>query len=125
MYAIVISMICVMLLLAGCGNKVDDAVAQTYISKAEKIVQHINNSEFEQITEQFDETMKANLTAEQLSEITPILTASGEFKSIKKQSVEEKDGYKVVVLVAEYSKENRIFTITYNDSEQIAGFFVQ
>ncbi|GIP19222.1 hypothetical protein J40TS1_48640 [Paenibacillus montaniterrae] len=117
--------ICVLVLLAGCGSKVDDSTAQTYISKAEEVVQMLNNGEYESITEQFDDTMKASLSAEQLAELEPLLTASGEFKAIEKQSVEEKDGMKIVVLIANYSEEKRIFTITYDANDKIAGLFIK
>lgn len=117
--------ICVLVLLAGCGSKVDDSTAQTYISKAEEVVQMLNNGEYESITEQFDDTMKASLSAEQLAGLEPLLTASGEFKAIEKQSVEEKDGMKIVVLIADYSKEKRIFTITYDANDKIAGLFIK
>ena len=113
------------LLLAGCGNKVDDATSKTYISKAEEVVQWINEGEFEKVAAQFDEKMAANLTVEQLNEITPIITASGQFEKIEKQSVEEKDGNKIVVLVAKYSEDNRIYTVTYDAEDRIAGLFVQ
>ena len=114
-----------LLLLTGCGNKVDDTTSKTYINKAEEVVQWINESEFEKVAAQFDEKMAANLTVEQLNEITPIITASGQFEKIEKQSVEEKDGNKIVVLVAKYSEENRIYTVTYDAEDQIAGLFVQ
>lgn len=117
--------ICVLVLLAGCGSKVDDSTAQAYISKAEEVVQMLNNGEYESITEQFDDTMKASLSAEQLAEIEPLLTASGEFKAFDKQSVEEKDGMKIVVLIANYSEEKRIFTITYDANDKIAGLFIK
>lgn len=117
--------ICVLVLLAGCGSKVDDSTAQAYISKAEEVVQMLNNGEYESITEQFDDTMKASLSAEQLAGLEPLLTASGEFKAIEKQSVEEKDGMKIVVLIANYSEEKRIFTITYDANDKIAGLFIK
>lgn len=113
------------LLLTGCGNKVDEDTSKTYISKAEEIVQWMNDSEFEKIVAQFDEKMAANLTANQLAEVVPLLTASGQFEKIEKQSVEEKDGKKTVVLVAKYSEENRIYTITYDEEDKIAGLFIQ
>ncbi|MFC6331897.1 DUF3887 domain-containing protein [Paenibacillus septentrionalis] len=117
--------ICMVALLAGCGNKVDDVTAQKYAGKAEEVIQLLNAGEYDSIMEQFDETMKANLTAEQLAQIEPVLTASGEFKGIGKQTVEEKDGMKIVVLVANYSEDKRIFTITYDANDKIAGFFVK
>lgn len=113
-------------LLAGCGGKVDDTVAQTYISKAEQVVEMLNSGEYESIAEQFDETMKAALTAEKLAEgIKPLLVASGDFKEIEKQSVQEKDGMYIVVLIAKYSEDKRIYTITYDANDKIAGFYIK
>lgn len=125
MRKLVLSSLLAVLLLSGCGNKVEDSVAQMYIDKAEEVVQYINNNDYEKVTEQFDEIMSANLTVESMSSITPVITASGEFEKISKKSVEEKDGTKIVVLVAKYSNENRVFTISYNDKDEIVGLFIQ
>ena len=112
------------LALAACNN-VDDATAETYIAKAEEVVKFLNEGEFEQITAQFDAQMAAQLSAEQLTQITPVLDASGEIEKYEKQSVQEKDGNKTVVLVAKHSKEKRIYTVTYNSNDEIVGLFVQ
>lgn len=112
-------------ILGACGNKVDDETADKYIGKAKDVVTSLNEEQYENVTAQFDETMKANLTEAQLAEISPILEESGAFEEIKKQSVEEKDGLKVVVLVAQHKKDKRIYTVSYNDREEIAGLFVQ
>lgn len=111
--------------LAACGSKVDDATADTYIQKAKEVVALLNEGQFEQITTQFDATMKTNLTAEQLAEIKPILDESGPFLSIDKQSVEQKDNMTIVVLVAKHQENKRIYTVTYDEKDQIAGLFVQ
>lgn len=113
------------LILGACGNKVDDTTADKYIGKAKDVVTSLNEEQYEKVTAQFDDTMKANLTAAQLAEISPILKESGVFEEIKKQSVEEKDGMKVVVLVAQHKNDKRIYTVSYNDKDQIAGLFVQ
>ncbi|MEC1177789.1 DUF3887 domain-containing protein [Metasolibacillus meyeri] len=124
-YITLISSLCLAVLLAGCGNKVEEEIAQQYESKAEEIIQFVNKGEFEEITQQFDAKMKASVTAEQLAEITPVIEASGNFVQIKKISIQEKDGVFIVVLVAEYSKDERIYTISYNDKEEIAGLYIQ
>ena len=121
---IVCSMLTVVL-LAACGNKVDEETEGKYIDKAEEVVHFLNEGEFDKIVEQLNENMKAKLTAEQLAEITPILEESGSYKGIKEQSVQEKDGIIVVVLVGEYSEEDRIYTVSYDADNRIAGLFVQ
>ena len=121
---IVCSMLAV-ILLSACGNKVDEETEGKYIDKAVEVVHFINAGEFDKVIEQLNENMKAKLTAEQLAEITPILEESGSYKGIKKQSVQEKDGIIVVVLVGEYSEEDRIYTVSYDEEERSAGLFVQ
>lgn len=121
-------LVCSMLLvgvLAACGNQVDEETANNYIKKAEEVVQQLNAGEFEKIITQFDEKMAANVTAAQLAEITPVLEASGNYEGLEKQSVEEKDGNKIVVLVGKHSTENRIYTVSFNANDEIAGLFVQ
>lgn len=112
-------------LLAACGNKVDEETASKYVEKAEEIVLLLNDEKYDEIYEQFDEKMKAQLTADQLAEIEPVLESSGDYVSIEKQSVEEKDGLHVVVIVGKHSEENRIYTVTYDGDDQIVGLFVQ
>lgn len=125
MKKLILSSLLAVLLLSGCGSKIDDSVAQTYISKAEEVVQNINNSDYEKVAEQFDAVMSANLPVEAMASITPVITESGTFEEISKQSVEEKDGTKIVVLVAKYSNENRVFTVSYNEKDEIVGLFIQ
>ena len=110
---------------AACGNKVDEETEGKYIDKAVEVVHFINDGEFDQIVEQLNENMKAKLTSEQLAAITPVLEESGSYKGIKKQSVQEKDGIIIVVLVGEYSEEDRIYTVSYDEDDRIAGLFVQ
>ena len=85
----------------------------------------INEKNYDKITGQFDENLKTQLTAEQLAQIEPVIVASGDFEKVEKSTVEEKDGMKIVVLVTQYSDDKRIFTVTYDSEEKIAGLFVQ
>ena len=122
---VIVCSILAVLLLTACGSKVDESTASLYISKAEEVVHFINNGEFDKIVEQFDERMKENVTAAQLAEITPVIEESGSYERIKKQSVQEKDGNKIVVIVGEHTEEDRVYTVTFNANDQIAGLYVQ
>ena len=115
----------VALILVGCGSNVDDATADKYIEQAKAVVENLNNENYEDIQAQFDAKMKANLTTEQLAELAPIIEASGQFQEFDKQSVEEKDGYYTTILVAKYSEENRIYTISFNEQDEIVGLFIK
>ncbi len=122
---VIVYSILAVFLLAACGNEVDEATEDKYIGKAVEVVHLLNDGEFDKIVEQFDDRMKESVTAAGLAEITPILEASGSYEGIEKQSVQEKDGNKIVVIVANHSEENRIYTVSYNESDQIVGLYVQ
>ena len=124
-WAIVLVGLMISVLLVGCGDKADEDTKEVYSAKAEQVVNWINEKNYDKITEQFDENLKTQLTAEQLAQIEPVIVASGDFEKVEKSTVEEKDGMKIVVLVTQYSDDKRIFTVTYDSEEKIAGLFVQ
>lgn len=114
-----------LLLLAACGNTIDDALAEEYIKKGEEVVSLLHEESYGKVHAMFDEQMKAGLSEAQMAELTPIIQEAGTFEKIDKSAVEEDDGYYVVVLVAKYSEQNRVYTITFNDEDKIAGLFIQ
>lgn len=124
-WAIVLVGLIISVLLVGCGDKADEDTKEVYSAKAEQVVNWINEKNYDKITGQFDENLKTQLTAEQLAQIEPVIVASGDFEKVEKSTVEEKDGMKIVVLVTQYSDDKRIFTVTYDSEEKIAGLFVQ
>lgn len=122
---IMISVLTVLVLVACGGNKVDDATAEKYITKAEEIVSLLNENNYKEVHAMFDEEMEKELPVDDMEELSPVINQSGEFEEIDKSSVEEKDGFFIVVLVAKYSEENRTFTVTFNDKDEVAGLFIQ
>lgn len=115
------------LLFTACGNDggADDQLTEKYQPKAEEVVNHLNNQEYSEIIPQLDSEMKEFLTEDKLKELEPVIAEAGDFDSITKSSVEEKDGYYVVVLVAKYSNQNLRYTITYDEDDQVAGLFIK
>ena len=114
-----------LILLIGCSNTVDEETSDKYISAAKEVVEELQNGNYEEVHAQFDTTMKTNLSIEQMAELGPIIKESGEFQSFDKQSIEEKDGFYVVVLVAKYSDQNRVYTVSFNSEDEIAGLFIK
>ncbi len=114
-----------MLALAACGNKVDDATAEKYSSKAEEVILLLNEGKYEEVHAMFNDEMEAGLSAAQMEELTPIISESGNFEKISKSSVEERDGYYVTVSVGKYSKKNRVFTISFDKNDEIAGLYIK
>lgn len=115
----------VVLTISACSGKVDDSTSEKYINKAEEVISLLNEGNYKEIRKMFDEEMESKLSEEQMEELTPIIEQSGTFDKIDKASIEEKDGFYVTVLVAKYSKEKRVFTISFNKKEEIAGLFIK
>ncbi|KKE78538.1 MULTISPECIES: DUF3887 domain-containing protein [Bacillaceae] len=123
--ATILGFMAILTLVACGGNTVDDSTSEKYISKAEEVVSLLNELNYKEVHEMFNEQMKTELPEEQMEELTPIIEESGDFEKIDKSSVEEKDGYYIVVLVAKYSDENRVFTISFNNKDEVAGLFIK
>lgn len=123
--ATILGFMAILTLVACGGNTVDDSTSEKYISKAEEVVSLLNELNYKEVHEMFNEQMKTELPEEQMEELTPIIEESGDFEKIDKSSVEEKDGYYIVVLVAKYSDENRVFTISFDNKDEVAGLFIK
>lgn len=110
--------------LVACGNN-DTSLMEEYVPKAEEVVKLLNDGSYEEVYHQFDETMKNALPVEQMGQLKTVIEKSGEFETFDKSTVEEQDGFYVVVLVAKYSNEDRVYTISFNDHDEIAGLYVR
>jgi hypothetical protein len=110
--------------LVACGNN-DTSLMEKYVPKAEEVVKLLNDGSYEEVYHQFDETMKNALPVEQMGQLKTVIEKSGEFETFDKSTVEEQDGFYVVVLVAKYSNEDRVYTISFNDHDEIAGLYVR
>lgn len=123
--SVVIGIVLVLMLSACGGKKVDDATAEKYIDKAEEIIGLLNESNYEDVHAMFGSSMETGLPVEDMAELTPIIQEAGTFEEIDKSSIEEDDGHYVTVLVAKYSNENRIFTISFNKDEEVVGLYIR
>lgn len=121
-----ISMGLMFIFVACGGKKVDDVTSEKLLTKAEDTITFINKGDYKKVYEMFDKTMKKELPLETLTKnFAPVIEESGSFEEVTKSSVEEEDRYYVTSLVVKYSNKDRIFTVSFNDQEEIAGLFVQ
>lgn len=114
------------MLLSACGkNGVDDSTKELLIGKAEEVVTLLNEEDFDELRTMLDEPMKEELTVEFLQETADIVKESGSFISFETGSVSMREQYFVAVLPVEYSEDRRVYTVTFNEQQQVAGFFVK
>lgn len=122
----IISLMVIVVSLSACGgSKVSEEEAKAYKQEASVIINELMVHNYEDILTNLNDEMKENLTEEALKEIEPLLKESGEFKKIGKQTVVFKNDNYTTVSEVSYSKEKRIFTISFNEQEEISGLFVK
>ncbi|OJG89936.1 hypothetical protein RV15_GL001502 [Enterococcus silesiacus] len=113
-------------MLTACGEKVDQETSSKMTAKAEEIVTLINDGNYEKASDSFSDQLLNQLNKTDFEKaVAPVLKKSGAFEKFDKSTVEKKDDFYVVVLVAKYEKDKRVFTITINDNEKLEGFFIK
>ena len=123
---ITLCIVIMMFVLVACGgNKVDESTADHYIKEAEKIIDLLNDGNYEETHSNFDENMKSQLPVEDMEELTEIIEEAGKFSEISKASVEEKDDLYVTVLVAKYSAKKLVFITTLDENDKVAGLYIK
>lgn len=120
-----VSILFVLILVACGGNKVDEATAEKYLAKAEEVILLLNDEDYEAVYEKFNAQMQAGLPVSKMEELRPIIEEAGSFEEISKASVEEKDGMHITVSQAKYSDQKRIYTISFDQNDNIAGLFIK
>ena len=121
--------------MMGCAKTklAEEFEEEKVIKEAKAVIQMINEGETEAVWEdKFNAKMQYALTKEDwLSAIDPIMEDAGEFQSYEKEAVtgtEEPDTgeeFATAVIVAEYENGKNQYTITFNKSMQLTGFFVK
>lgn len=115
-----------MVLLVACGGGGgDDASTEKYISQAEEVITNLNEGNYEAVHIMFNDEMKNGLPVEDMEELGGIIEGAGDFEKIDKSAVEKQDEYYVTVLDAKYSEKNHVYTISFNDDEEIVGLYIK
>lgn len=104
------------------GNKGDEEI----IELAETFINRLSEGNYNEATENFDETMTEQLPREELEKLwTSLKEQFGDFIDQEYSSVEEVDGYQVVLLTGMFNDRDVTFQVTFDENRQIAGFYVQ
>lgn len=134
--ASVMLMCMVMMMCAmGCGQ---DELAEDYdkdvvIKESRAIVTLINEEKLETIYEEkFSAKMKTVMTKESWNDtIAPIIKELGKFEEFEKEAVtgtedkDTKEEFATVVLIGKYENGKAQYTISFNKSMKVVGFFIK
>lgn len=100
--------------------------AEEIVSLAVAFIDDLAAGEYESATQHFDETMTKELPPEQLEALWNQLESQlGPFKGQQYASTEEQDGYRIVLLDGSFEQADVILQVTFDQNNQIAGFFVR
>lgn len=118
------------IVLSACTS-VDDATFDHYAKKAEQIIFLIHDESYDEVVELFSDDLRKELDAKELREIRPLLDESGAYESIKKVMVDETEEIttkeKIIVTVTSvaYEHKNRTYTLSFNDEDELVGFYIK
>jgi len=114
-------------LLTGCGGGLSDAYDEDkVISLAHEVVTDLNSNDYDAVVAMMNDTMKAALPADKLSEAwAPVSEQLGAFDSFVKDATSEKDSIATIVVLAKYANANLTFTISFNTDLQLVGLYMK
>lgn len=123
-----------LLFLVGCtANNVPEGFEEDDLKqKAESIVQLLNNNQLAEVYAMFRPDVQAMVTMEDLNKIiSEKLELIGEFEEISQIAITDtKDPstselYAVVIIVSEHKDGKSTFTVSFNKTLEIVGFYIK
>lgn len=108
------------------GQSAESNESDQIVGIAETFIDQLNEGKFDEATENFDETMAEQLTADDLEAIWNDLNSQlGDFIDQEFNTIEEVDGYQVVLTTGIFNNDDVTFQVTLNENQQISGFYIQ
>lgn len=93
------------------------------IVMAEEFINQLNAGEYEVATENFDETMAAEVDAGILKETWESMENEfGDFITQEYDSTAEAEGYQLVYIKGTFNDRDVTFQVAFNENNEIAGF---
>lgn len=125
--SILLTLICGLFLI-GCGPKTLSANYNEDVLReaSEIIIDQLNNEEYNEIVDNAGETIKNDESAEVIKKAyDSIKESAGEFEAIDKMSFQEKNGYAVVVSIANFEKRNVQFIFSFDKEVKLVEIFMK
>lgn len=103
-----------------------DEDTEEIVNLAEEFIEQLANGEFEIATQHFNGTMEAQLTPVALDELWVALEDQlGGFIDQEYSSIEQVDDHQVVLIDGLFESADVVFSVTFDNNNQIAGFYIQ
>lgn len=124
LYKFIIGILC-MYMLGGCGaSKLSDNYNENKLKESsEKLIDCFNNEKYDNIVDGMDDSLKKQVSSDQLKEAWSNFKKVGKYKSISKIIFQEKNSIAIVVVIAQYENSNVQFTLSYNKDMKLVGVY--
>lgn len=124
----ILSIMLCLFIFAGCSaGKLSDAYNEDEVkAAAEDVINKLNDKNYEGILEISGEELKKSLPDNKLQEYWEGFSKDiGEFDSISKETVAEKNGYAFDIVNVKYNKKNVTFTLSFNKDMRLSGIYMK
>ncbi|SEN71841.1 Protein of unknown function [Amphibacillus marinus] len=111
-------------ILIGCQSNENEDEHEV-IERAEGFINSLNEGSYEDAAAQLNDEMADALTPAILAELWQQLTVEfGDFKGHSFEETTEDQGHTIVFLAGEFERTSIRFQLTFDQDQQIAGFFI-
>lgn len=115
-------------ILSGCSaGRLSDAYNEDKVkTAAEDVINKLNEKDYNGILKDSSDELKISLPDNKLEETWEGFSKNtGEFKSISKVTLAEKNGYAVAIINTKYENKNVTFTLSFNKDMRLAGVYIK
>lgn len=124
----VLTMMLCLLMFAGCseGKLSDDYSEDELKARAEEVINKLNDKNYSGILENSSDELKNSLPDNKLQEAWEGFSKDiGNYDSITKMTVAEKNGYGVVIANTKYESKKLTFTLSFNKEMKLSGIYMK
>lgn len=132
---VLFSLLLLVFIAVGCSQKEEEPKNQgetnnekneELVTIAETFIAQLAEGEYKAATEKFDETMSREMPASQLREVwTQLESQIGNYIDQEYDSTVEQEGYQIVLIKGLFEGQDVLFSVTIDENNHIAGFFVR
>lgn len=120
-------MLCLFMVTGCSAGKLSDAYNEDEVKEAaEDVINKLNDKNYEGILEDSSDELKNSLPDNKLQEAWEGFSKDiGEFVSISKETLAEKNGYAVAIVNVKYANKKVTFTLSFNKEMKLSGIYMK
>lgn len=120
-------MLCLFIFTGCSAGKLSDTYNEDEVkAAAEDVIDKLNDKNYEGILTNSSDELKISLPDNKLQEAWEGFSKDiGEFDSISKETLAEKNGYAVAIINSKYENKRVTFTLSFNKEMKLSGIYMK